>query len=289
MKCGNEFFEKYSKWSNGNFCSKSCARSYSQSQMLSGIKISKCTICGKEIEVNKRSSGEKCDDCRSYNKKRRCNQCGQEICNKPNICAKGKFFKTLITYFGFNGNSIGTLNLYKEYDRIKCILENQYHDLKMSTLDLEKFYILPKNLNMYLILKQLGISTRNWSAAASNAIITKKLSLPHKSNIYKCGWHTTWDNNKVFYRSSYELNYCEELDKKFIKYDVENIRIAYWDSQLCKYRIAIPDFYIPIENRIVEIKSKYTLDENNMKDKIIEYKKLGYNFTLLLEGKEKIL
>ena len=64
-------------------------------------------------------------------------------------------------------------------------------------------------------------------------------------------------------------------------------RILYWDSQIQVQRTAIPDFYLPDSNMIVEIKSDYTYDEPNMKDKLKSYKKHGYDFKLILEHKEK--
>lgn len=41
--CGKEFLEKYSKWSNGDFCCKECARSYSTKNKRQEIneKVSK--------------------------------------------------------------------------------------------------------------------------------------------------------------------------------------------------------------------------------------------------------
>ena len=53
------------------------------------------------------------------------------------------------------------------------------------------------------------------------------------------------------------------------------MRIKYFDSQKNEYRCAIPDFYLPDENLIVEIKSDYTLDEQNMKDKKKAYLENG--------------
>lgn len=48
-------------------------------------------------------------------------------------------------------------------------------------------------------------------------------------------------------------------------------------------RIAIPDFYLPDKNEIVEIKSDYTLDIQQMRDKFKKYRELGYTATLVLE------
>jgi len=67
---------------------------------------------------------------------------------------------------------------------------------------------------------------------------------------------------------------------------METIRIEYFDTILQSKRIAIPDFYLPETNGIVEIKSSWTYDEQNMKDKVKEYRKLGYDFKLMLNKKE---
>lgn len=52
------------------------------------------------------------------------------------------------------------------------------------------------------------------------------------------------------------------------------------------YRCAIPDFYILDKNLIIEVKSNYTLDIQNMKDKFKQYTILGYNVKLVLEHKD---
>lgn len=53
-----------------------------------------------------------------------------------------------------------------------------------------------------------------------------------------------------------------------------------------KQRVAIPDFYLPESNTIVEIKSDYTYDKQNMDDKIKAYKEHGYKYKLILEKEE---
>jgi hypothetical protein len=74
-----------------------------------------------------------------------------------------------------------------------------------------------------------------------------------------------------------------ELDEKEIVYHTEHFHIPYFDTQLNIYRTAIPDFYIPSTNTIVEVKSEYTYDRQNMIDKVKSYRELGYNFKLLYE------
>lgn len=76
----------------------------------------------------------------------------------------------------------------------------------------------------------------------------------------------------------------EEIKKR--DYEVESLVIPYFDSQKEKYRCAIPDFYIPNQNLIVEIKSNWTLNKQNMIDKFESYKQLGYNYKLICEHKE---
>ena len=70
--CGKEFTEKYSKWCNGNFCCKECARSYSskgkRQEINERTKYSliahyenlynkhpkECSVCGNVIPYSKR-------------------------------------------------------------------------------------------------------------------------------------------------------------------------------------------------------------------------------------------
>jgi hypothetical protein len=102
----------------------------------------------------------------------------------------------------------------------------------------------------------------------------------------KCGWHKTWNDKNVFYRSLLEKNYYIVLDKQKIDYDVESLRIKYFHPKLNRVRFAIPDIYIPSTNTIIEIKHRNTLDTDIMKIKKAAYINEGYNFKLVLEGKE---
>lgn len=111
-------------------------------------------------------------------------------------------------------------------------------------------------------------------------------TISNNNTHYKSGYHITWDNKRVFLRSSYEFDYAKYLDDNKIEYYVEKLRIKYFCSKTNIYKISIPDFYIPSTNTIVEIKSNYTLDIINMKDKVKYYKKNGYNFKLILEHNE---
>ena len=103
---------------------------------------------------------------------------------------------------------------------------------------------------------------------------------------YKSSHHITWDNKRVYLRSSYEKDYAIYLDENEILYDVEKLRFYYYDTQQKIERVAIPDFYLIESNTIVEIKSAWTLDVINMIDRVKVYKENGYNFKLILDHKE---
>lgn len=288
--CGQEFFEKPSKYASGDLCSKICARAYSTSKDNKlQTKLAKCIICGIEEEVNKRSSLKnfKCKKCK--NKIVYCKICGspKNKCKRKDICKKHRILPALIKYFGFNKNTIGTEYVYEEFERIRTLLIEDYYDNLMSMSDICKKYQHNRPNNLQKILSTLNIQRRSLKDSSTLAIFQNKIHLNSVTK-YKSGWHETWNGKKVFYRSSYELDYCLELDEKKIDYEVEKLRILYWDSQRLKQRVAIPDFYLPETNEIVEIKSNWTYDEQNMKDKVKTYKKHGYNFKLILNHKEFI-
>jgi hypothetical protein len=283
--CGKEFFEKYSKWSSGNFCSKFCGISFaSKHNNNKPFKKVNCITCGKEIEVDKRASPKlcKCHEC----KKTYCKYCGQKTCLRKDICKKYQIFPTLIKYFGFDKTKIGSINVYEEFEMSINLMKEEYFDNKLSLPEMSKKYKCDFTI-LWKIFKSLNIKLRSRSKSVQNAIM---LGIQKNNNIFKDqfkkyqrGWYTTWNDKQIFYRSSYEIDYCKELDEKKINYEVEQLRILYWDSQLLKQRVAIPDFYLPDTNEIIEIKSDWTYDEQNMKDKFKAYKQHGYIPKLILE------
>ena len=98
--------------------------------------------------------------------------------------------------------------------------------------------------------------------------------------------HISWNGYEFTSRSSYELDYANILDEQKINYEYETLRIKYYDTYLEVERTSIPDFYLPDSNTIVEIKSTYTLNIQNMKDRVKKYRDMGYNFILMLNKKE---
>lgn len=292
--CGSEHDGNYG---SGRFCSKKCARSYSTKNESKELKEANCIICGSKIYINKRASIKtcKCEICsQNYHKPsdlKICKICGREY-YKQNGCSN-QFCKdhqieqiyTLIKYFGFDKEKLGTKDVEIEFNRIKELLEFLYLDKHLSFNEIGELYNVKYPNNLSKVFKYLNIKRRTRKEITKNAIISGRL-LPGSSYKFKTEYHTTW-NNKVFYlRSSYESDYAKELDERKIIYEVETLKIKYWDSVKNEYRCSIPDFYIPDKNLIVEIKSSYTLDIQNMKDRIFAYKNLGYNVKVICDHKE---
>jgi hypothetical protein len=289
-------------------CCKICSSKYSQSFLNSDkLKDSNCVDCGKEIKIKIQDGYSLCEECgscktkkgRNINKvknghiknriylngKNLCKYCGDEICILPNICKtyyKGRY--KIFEKIGFDPNKIGTKNFYKEYYRIVDILEEEY--IKNSLTEIgEKYKINYQTL--HTLFKSLNIKRRNISDAIKLALKKGRYKISNTHSYpYKSGYHITWEDKIFWYRSSYELDFCKELDEKKISYEMENLRIEYFDTQKNEKRIAVPDFYLIDNNEIIEIKSTWTYDEQNMKDKIKAYNDLGYNYKLILEHKE---
>ena len=278
---------------NRKFCSRSCATSYTnrlrgpRSQEVRQ-KISN-TLKTKNVKTNKiEKYYYKYGKHRSSREDKFCYICGQKKCDNLEVCKHMlSWFDNLIP-FGFNIKTIKTVDVYKEYYKVKDLLEKEYFDNQLSIGEIKRKYNYPYSTERLVkVFKSMSINLRSLSDATQNAIKNERLNIPTNSfSHYKCGWHTTWDNRQVFLRSSYELDYAQELDQQQIYYEVEYFRISYWDNNNKKFRIAIPDFYLPDSQMIVEIKSIYTLQIDNMVDKIKAYKELGFNVKLICEHKE---
>jgi len=275
--------------------------------------IKKCLICDNVLHKQKKFCSHSCSA--SFNNKNRiisentrkkiskslknkypkkiklCKICGLENCLNIDVCKHTKQWFNNLVPFGFNIDVLGTKEVYKEYYKIKEIITKEYYDNNLSPKDISLKYNYTYNSeNLLHILKRIGIKTRNLSESISNVILQGKsnVTIKRKNSKYqfKHGWFNTWNNKKVYYRSLQELKYIEKLDKNKIDYEVEFLRLKYWDNLNCKYRIAIPDIYIKKENLLIEIKSKFTFNKQNMIDKFREYLKLGFSVKLILDNIE---
>lgn len=280
---------------NPKFCNSSCAAKFNNRNRIDKCvgkektKKSKCVKCGYEIKINLRASKKTslCNDCKKITSARKCTCCGQDVCTEPYICRRKQLILgSLHKYFGFDITTVGTRDVYKEFYRIENKIKTLYSNKSLQEIcDLIGY---PNGAsNLWNTLKIFNIQYRNNSEAQKRALLNgnRNLLTNYKSK-YRQGWHTTWVGTEIFYRSSYELEYAKQLDRQKINYEVESLRIEYWDSQENSYRIAIPDFYLPDTNEIVEIKSAWTYDEQNMKDRVKKFYDLGYSYKLIFEKVE---
>lgn len=260
------------------------------------MKLTTCNICGKEIHVSKYASllnPHYCKDCKDK-KKLICKTCGKEFIGTKNtkFCCNEcrhiyNIVPSLIKYFGFDKNKLGNQNVYDEVERVKNMLYDEYWTNHHSSTEICNKYHYPNIGNLVAkIFHYLNIPVKKINEVIKENYLYNRIKSPHNTR-FKSRWYTTWDGKEVYLRSSYETQYANELDSQKIEYEVEALRIKYFDSQLNEYRCAIPDFFLPKENMIVEIKSEYTLDEQNMRDKKKAYLENGYNFKLICDFKEK--
>ena len=278
--CGEDFEitpEHHLKYNNGG-----CPNCHK-------TKIVKCSKCGKDIIVDRRSPINAkyiCNECYNKSKEKKkiikkCKICGRELINgkcQNQFCNehyKSKIFKILIDYFGFDETKLGTINAEKEFERIRNILYDMYWKQHMSSTEICNFFNYPKTSDLTrTVFKNLKIISKTRKQAAKENIEMNRLTLNKFSKFEKFK-HICWNNTIVFLRSSYEEDYANYLDANKVLYNVENLKIFYFDTQKQEKRIAIPDFYLSETNTIVEIESNWTLDVINMIDKVKAYKENG--------------
>lgn len=104
---------------------------------------------------------------------------------------------------------------------------------------------------------------------------------------------TSLFNNNLYYQGSYEKYFLDKMKEYgHIEYVKNGLTFRY--TYLNKERLYVSDFFIPLKNQIIEIKSKWTYNKHgndimleNMnlskKDRVIED---GYNFKFLIGHKE---
>lgn len=314
--CSKNFYrkKKYYKTKNSvnHYCDNKCQANHLKENKLKEtceLKHKTCKTCGLDKPINdfpKNDRGyykPKCKKCVNTNnrlnyylkngslvkkqKSKNCISCSIIIDkeNKSKYCCECKkfvYYKKLFKKFG-----VLDKNLKNSNEKTLKIVCNEYFVNNLSLIELKNKYGVMYN-TIHFYLKKNNINLRDLGDSISLAYLTGRQLL--KTDVrYKQGWHTTWDGKKVFYHSSYELDYAKQLDEEKISYEMESLRIRYFDTQKNKIRIAIPDFYIPSTNTIIEIKSNHTLDRQNMLDRVSEFKNLGYNFKLILEGIEETI
>ena len=301
LKCKKEHDGSFG---SGKFCCRKCANSRNFKEEINKTKKGICSICQNIIIINKRANIKViCSSCKELRKKEKylfrikgqksnkrlvCNWCGElkKNCERKEICRSksvAQLVRSLIKYFSFDKNVLGSKRFYQEFDRIKESLLKDYFENEMSTVDLQKKYNC-LNQRVYKVL-HFFTNGKLRSISEANHLVAKNGKFK-KSYVYIK--HKTWDNREIGLRSKLELDYVQKLDEQKIFYEVEKLRIPYWDSSAEKERIAICDFFIPSFNLLVEIKSTFILSQQliNLKDKVKAYKERGFNFKLILDKKE---
>ena len=253
LQCGKEIPE------GRKFCSSSCSAKYNNirrqrkpwtEEQKEKIRKPKkevvCKYCGKPGK-------QVCDECRHYLKLQLYKKLGIQINKSLRECYVEAFEKLKKMYFG---DKLSAPEIWKRTG--------------------VNFRTLRDIFNVE------GFQTRTVEEGERVALEEGRHFLPTFSN-YKHGYHTSWEGLEFFYRSSYELEYAKQLDEQKIPYRVENLRIRYFDTQRNKERVAVPDFYLPETNEIVEIKSTWTYNKQEMEAKFDAYKKAGYIPMLILD------
>jgi len=100
-------------------------------------------------------------------------------------------------------------------------------------------------------------------------------------------------NERLYYQGKYELYFLNEMERLGYLDYIENGLTFKYDF-LNKTRLYVSDFYIPLKNEIIEIKSHWTYNKRGT-DKTLENKniakknkvlELGYNFKFLIDYSE---
>lgn len=277
--CGKEYDNPI--YGTGRFCCASCRAAYTNKQR----KLS--DIIKQKISQSLKKYYKK--DNKNIVKKYFCGSL--ELNNENYEISKhqsSKWFNKLIP-FGLNINTLYTKDFIDEYNKVKQLLYNEYVINQLSPKDIYIKYNCKDYINnsetLLHLFKSYNFPIRHYKEATTLSYLQGKLKVPTHT-LGKSFYHNTWDGKIVYLRSSYELDYAIYLDSKKEKYEVEYMHIKYYDTSKKMYRCAIPDFYIPDKNLIIEVKSNYTLDIQNMKDKFKQYTILGYNTKLVLEHKD---
>lgn len=307
MRCGAIIpFEKRVN----KFCTQSCAASYnnnkrsvegwkrsaesklktSQTIKSKPTKLLPCLKCGTLVTVASTTRKILCNNCRrtckykyehtyKYTPKLKDvnKRAAHYIFTYPGLCK----------LIGVCIDDVCESNISDVFSRICNKLKSMYLDEQMSVGYIHKQINVKINAINNILRYDCKIKFRtNQEANKLSILYARKPIIENPYIHHQRGWLQAWNGKNVYYRSSYEKEYIEQLNNQHVDFDTEAIRILYFDTKKNRQRVAIPDIYISSTNTLVEIKSNYTLDLQNMKDKFTAYNDAGYNCKLILEHKE---
>jgi len=112
------------------------------------------------------------------------------------------------------------------------MLYEMYWNQHMSSTEICNVFHYPSIANLTAkVFKYLEIPSKNCSQSVSENILMGRTEIITTGFNYKDDYHTTWDNKQVYLRSSYETDFANILDEQQIPYEVEALRIRYFDTQ----------------------------------------------------------
>lgn len=254
--CQKEFTEDYRvdldqvRKHPPRFCSKKCARSFSNSKIIRNPLGSKKEE-NKEFLKQQRKEKYQFDEFSELGKFERSHL----------FIGKSKNLIKL----GYNFNN----PIEEEYYKFKDKLEWLYHIEEKSIKEIMKEFNIPSERSISIIFNRFGIKPRSLLEAAKISAEKAELNIiPSNSGGYQ---HTNGSikiGDKVFYyRSSYELEMLKFLQNQNINFELNIQKIFYKDSKANKLRYGFPDFYLPDYQLFIEMKNTYNYDEQNLKDR----------------------
>lgn len=262
-----------------------------------------CPQCGKEVPEGKKFCNSSCSA--KYNNSRRvrkpwteeqkgkfqnrgkqvCKYCGKEtgyvvISSRipEGVCKDCKCFAQKMPTFSKLGFNTGSLR--ERNEQLSSLVEDLHTEGRYITEICKELGL--HDVTVRKILKSRNLRLYTPSEVQTICAKSRKGSFPTEHR-YKTGMHTSWEGKKFYYRSSYELEFARSLDDQRIPYEMEPFRILYWDSEKERERVAIPDFYLPETNELVEIKSSWTYNKQNMEDRFKAFREEGYKPVLILD------
>lgn len=268
------------------FCNSSCAATYNNQQKLRKPWSEEKRKAFSERQLERKGSLPL--DQRDY----RCKYCGEKITYNPEksklwhtvcrACRPYSKFGKLYERLGIQGKSLqeknqNLANLFK-----KLYIEEGHSVPWIAT----KFNLYYESIRRFF--KENKIQERSISEAIQNSIFRGVRQTIIEDPKYKHGYHTSWEGKRFWYRSSYELEFAQMLDEQRVRYEIESksCRIYYTDPVDSKKHVAVPDFYLPDTNELVEVKSTFTLgNKDTMKARLQAFKDSGYIPKLWLDKK----
>ncbi len=220
--CGKEFLEKYSKWSNGDFCCKECARSYSTKNKRQEIneKVSKTLLKNKKYEKGLLKSLQiRQQKKKQYNENP--NYC--QICNKK-LSYKQRKNKTCSYECRNKLISLHTEPLTHHTHRgyYKNIWCDSSWELAFLVYCLDNNISIKRNKNAYVyeynniehlyypdfivenkLIEIKGYETEKWKWKLKNCILDKELIVINKTKIKKYLDYAIQKYGKYFYKKLY--------------------------------------------------------------------------------------